>query len=45
MNIGWLYMYFDIIITPVVQSEADVHFMSSQNESVACPKGMWLFLL
>ena len=45
MNIGQLYMCCDIVMTPVVQSEADVHFMSSQNESVACQKGMWLFLL
>ena len=29
-------MYFEIVMTPVVQSEADVHFMSPQNESLAC---------
>ena len=35
-------MYLDIVMTPVVQSEADVYFMSSQNESLACQKRMWL---
>ena len=41
MNIGTLYMYFEIVMTPVVQSEADVYFLSSQNESLACQKRMW----